>query len=279
VLRDAREMSTGFGQLVAMSGSVGEFGALILLTILFSAEPKSTAVQLLYLAALAAAAIVIGFALTRLWQTAWFRKVLLATDESTAQLRVRAAFVVLLLFAGLAHQFGVDSLLGAFIAGIVLNVSDRDERPNQEAYWGKLRAIGFGFLVPVFFIGTGVGFDVRALLSHPEAIALMPALIVAILVVRGVPALLFRQRLGTRPAIAAGLLQATTLTFPVVVAALGRELSLLSASTAAALIGAALLSVLLFPALALALRPWSASRDATGESTGEQTGEPTGEPA
>ncbi|HEY2552042.1 MAG TPA: cation:proton antiporter [Streptosporangiaceae bacterium] len=274
VLRDAREISTGFGQLVAMSGSVGEFGALILLTILFSAEPESTAVQLLYLAALAAAAIVIGFALTRLWQTAWFRKVLLATDESTAQLRVRAAFVVLLLFAGLAHRFGVDSLLGAFIAGIVLNVSDRDERPNQEAYWGKLRAIGFGFLVPVFFIGTGVGFDVRALLSHPEAIALVPALIAAILVARGAPALLYRRRLGTRPAIAAGLLQATTLTFPVVVSALGRELNLLSASTAAALIGAALLSVLLFPALALALRPWSASKDAAAEPDAEPTGEP-----
>lgn len=267
VLRDAGDMNTGFGQLTAMSGSVGEFGALILLTILFSAEPESTAVQLLYLAALAVAAIIIGFALQRVWQTAWLRKVLLATDESTAQLRVRGAFVILLLFAGLAHRFGVDSLLGAFIAGIVLTVSDKDERPNQEAYWGKLRAIGFGFLVPVFFIGTGVGFDLKALLSHPEAIALMPALLAAILIVRGGPAVLYRQRLGTRPALAAGLLQATTLTFPVVVAELGRQLSLLSASTAAALIGAALLSVLIFPALALALRPWSAR------------GEPAPEPA
>jgi Kef-type K+ transport system membrane component KefB len=261
VLRDAGEMASGFGQLVALSGSVGEFGALMLLTILFSAQPESTPVQVLYVAAMAVSAIVAAFVLRWLWQSAWLGKVLLATDDSTSQLRVRGAFVMLLLFTGLAHRFGVDALLGAFIAGVVLNISDGDERPNQEAYRGKLRAIGYGFLVPVFFVGTGVQFDVRSLISDGSALALVPALIAALVIVRAAPAMLFRRRIGTRPALAAGLLQATTLTFPVVVADLGRSLKLLNASTAAALIGAALLSVLLFPALALALRPWTPGRE------------------
>lgn len=260
VLRDAGEVKTDFGQLVVVSGSVGEFGSLLLLTILFSAQPESTPVQILYVAALGVAGVAGAFGIRRFWQSRWMRRVLLASDDSTSQLRVRGAFVILLVFGGLAHQFGVDALLGAFVAGIVLTVADSDDRPNQRRFHGKLHAIGYGFLVPVFFIVTGVQFDLRSLLASPSALALLPALIAAILVVRAGPALLFRGRVGTRPAAAAGLLQATTLTFPVVVAQLGRSLSLLTPATAAALIGAGLLSVLLFPALALALRPWSPAR-------------------
>jgi Kef-type K+ transport system membrane component KefB len=257
VLRDAGEISTDFGQLVIMAGSVGEFGALLLLTILFSADPEPTAVQVLYVAVLGAVAIAGSFLLRRLWQSGWLGRVLRETDENTSQLRIRGAFLILLIFVALARKFGVDSLLGAFIAGIVLGFADSDDRPTQARYQGKLRAIGYGFLVPVFFIVTGVQFDVRSLFASASSLALLPALLVAILLARAAPALMYRRRVGTRPALAAGLLQATTLTFPVVVAEVGRSLDLLPEATAAALIGAALLSVLAFPAAALALRPWT----------------------
>ncbi len=257
VLRDAEEITTEFGQLLVVAGSVGEFGSLLLLTILFSAQPKSTVVQVIYVLAMGAAALVLALVLKRLWRTPLMARIFADSDDDTSQLRVRGAFVALLLFTALAHQFGVDALLGAFIAGMVVGISDGDERPNQERYWAKLRAIGYGFLVPVFFVMTGVQFNVRALATHASSLALVPLLVLAIAVVRGGPALLYRRRLGTAPAVAAGLLQATTLTFPVVVADVGSELGLLSAASAAALIGASLLSVLLFPAAALALRPWT----------------------
>jgi Kef-type K+ transport system membrane component KefB len=257
VLRDARVIDTDFGQVAIMAGSVGEFGALLLLTVLFSADPEPTWEQVAYVFALGAAALVGALGLRRLWRSPWLRRALLQTDQSTSQLRVRGGFVVLLAFAALAHKFGVDALLGAFIGGIVLNVADSDDRPTQERYQGKLHAIGYGFLVPVFFIVTGVQFDLKALFASKSSLALMPAIVAGILVARAVPALLYRRRLGTRPAIAAGFLQATTLTFPVVVAEVGQSLSLLNSATSAALVGAALLSVLLFPATALALRPWT----------------------
>lgn len=257
VLRDANEVDTKFGQLAVMAGSVGEFAALLLLTVLFSAEPEPGWEQLAYVVALAAVAAVGAISLRRVWQAPWLRGSLLATDQSTSQLRVRGAFVVLLAFAALAHVFGVDALLGAFVGGVVLNIADSDDRPTQERYAGKLNAIGYGFLVPVFFIVTGVQFNVRSLLASGAALALMPALLAGILIARATPALIYRRETGLRPAIAAGLLQATTLTFPVVVAEVGTSLHLLSAATSAALIGAALLSVLIFPAVALALRPWS----------------------
>jgi Kef-type K+ transport system membrane component KefB len=257
VLRDAGEVTTDFGQLAIMAGSVGEFGALLLLTVLFSAQPEPTWAQVAYVAALGAAAIAGAVALRRMWRSAWLRRQLLATDQSTSQLRVRGGFVILLTFAAIAHEFGVDALLGAFVGGVVLNVADSDERPTQDRYRDKLHAIGYGFLVPVFFIVTGVRFDVRSLFASTTSLALVPALLIGILIVRAAPGMLYRRQLGTRPAVAAGLLQATTLTFPVVVAEVGSSLGLLTSATAAALVGAALLSVLVFPSAALALRPWS----------------------
>jgi Kef-type K+ transport system membrane component KefB len=271
VLRDAGEISTDFGQLMVVAGSTGEFGSLLLLTILFSAQPESTTVQVLYVLAMAVSAVVLGVLLKALWRTRWMTQTFADSDNDTTQLRVRGAFVVLLVFTALAHEFGVDALLGAFIAGMVVAVSDGDKRPSQERYQAKLRAIGYGFLVPVFFVMTGVQFDIRALFAHASALALVPLLVLAIVVVRGGPALLYRRRIGLRPALAAGLLQATTLTFPVVVAALGLSLGLLSPAVAAALIGASLLSVLIFPAAALTLRPWTQTGDVAPEDQAAKT--------
>jgi Kef-type K+ transport system membrane component KefB len=257
VLRDAGEAESEFGQLTIIAASVGEFAALLLLTVLFSAQPEPTWVQVAYVLALGAAAVAGAVTLRWLWRSPWLRRALVATDQTTSQLRVRGGFVILLAFAAISHEFGIDALLGAFIGGIVLNVADSDDRPTRERYRDKLHAIGFGFLVPVFFVVTGVQFDARSLFASPSTLALTPAIVAAILIARGVPGLMYHRRLGTVPALAAGLLQATTLTFPVVVAEVGASLGLLTARTSAALIGAALLSVLLFPAAATALRPWT----------------------
>ncbi len=257
IVRDAGETSTEFGQLVVMASSVGEFGALLLLTMLFSADSRSTPEQLAYVAALGAVAVVVGLGILSLWRAGWMGRVFARLDDTASQLRVRAALVVLLVFAGLAHRFGVNSLLGAFVAGVVLRLADRDERPNWEVFQAKLDAIGFGFLIPAFFVVTGVQYNVRALVTHGSSLELLPLVVIALAIVRGGPALLYRKRLGTKAAIAAGLLQAATLTFPVVVAEIGTSLNLLSEAAAAALIGAALVSVLIFPAIALMLRPWT----------------------
>ena len=177
VLRDSGEIDTDFGQVVIMAGSVGEFGALLLLTVLFSAQPESTWVQVAYVAALGVAAILGAIGLRRMWQSPWLRRALLATDQSTSQLRVRGGFVILLAFAAIAHEFGVDALLGAFVGGVVLNIADSDDRPTQDRYRDKLFAIGFGFLVPVFFIVTGVRFDLRSLFASTSSLVLMPAVL------------------------------------------------------------------------------------------------------
>jgi Kef-type K+ transport system membrane component KefB len=124
---------------------------------------------------------------------------------------------------------------------------------THPAFRSKLEAIGFGVFIPVFFVTSGIRFDLDALTGSGSALAMVPLFLVALLVVRGLPALLYRRLLDRRELLVAGLLQATSLPFLVATTAIGRELGLVGAGEAAALVGAGLLSVLLFPAAGLAL--------------------------
>ncbi len=267
ILRDAGESSSDFGQTVLVTASIGEFASLLLLTVLFSADPKSTPVQILYVLGLGVSGILAILIIHWWWGTRWFNQALDRLDETTSQLRVRAAFVLLLAFAALVSGFGLDAVLGAFVAGIVLRVANRD-MPEliKDRYLAKLNAIGFGFLIPVFFIATGAKLDIRAVVTHERTALLVPLFLFCIVVARGLPAsaLLIRE-LSVRGALAAGSLQATSLTFPIIVATLGTSLHFLSAPTAAALIAAGLLSVILLPAVALLLRPWQESKEQKSE--------------
>ena len=117
----------------------------------------------------------------------------------------------------------------------------------------QLEGASFGIFIPFFFIASGMQIDVDALFSSASTALRVPAFLLAILFVRSVPALLYRRMMGGRPMLAAGLLQATSLTFVVVAAHIGMRLHLIGVATGAALIGAGLLSVMIFPGAALAL--------------------------
>jgi Kef-type K+ transport system membrane component KefB len=253
VLRDAGQTETELGQLVLAGASAGEFGSIVLVSLFFSQEASSTEATAFLLAAFALLVVAIGLALSRAGRSIRMSGTLLRLEETTAQLGVRVAVVLLAMFFVLAADLGLETILGAFVAGALLRVVDRDEHLIHERFRAKIEAIGYGFLVPVFFVSSGLKFDADALFAEPEHLALVPAFLLALLVVRGVPALLYRPIVGTRRAVAAGLLQATSLTFLVVAAHLGRELDVFDAATGSALLAAGLLSVVLFPPVALAL--------------------------
>ena len=147
-------------------------------------------------------------------------------------------------------DLGFEAVLGAFVAGALLRVTDPDERLTHARLRSKLDAIGYGFLIPAFFVTTGIQLDMGALFAAPSALVLVPILLAAFLVVRGVPAFLYRG-LRRRETLAVGLLQATTLSVPVVAARIGLELGTIDSDTAAAIVVAGFLTVVLFPPLAL----------------------------
>jgi Kef-type K+ transport system membrane component KefB len=179
-------------------------------------------------------------------------QVLVRLQDTTAEIRVRFAVVLLVAFTVLAERFGLESILGAFLAGAVVGLVDRDSTSHPH-FRTKLDAIGYGFLVPVFFVASGVKLDLTGLLTHPTALARVPLFLAALLAVRGVPALLGLHAAGPRATAALGLLQATSLPFIVTATQIGVTLGKITPVTAAALVCAGLLSVLIFPLLALTL--------------------------
>jgi Kef-type K+ transport system membrane component KefB len=178
---------------------------------------------------------------------------LLRLQDTTAQIRVRASIVLFVGFAAVSEALGLEVILGAFIAGTIVSLLDRDEVMTHPDFRRKLEAMGFGFFIPVFFVTSGVRYDVDALLADATNVAMVPIFLVALLLVRGLPALLYRRVLDGRRVAIAGLMQATSLPFIVAATAIGLELGLVDAAESAALIGAGLLSVLIFPLLGLTL--------------------------
>jgi Kef-type K+ transport system membrane component KefB len=253
VLKDAGEVSTDFGQLVIAGGTVADFGAVILLTLFFSGQATGVGTKLLLIAIFVLMIGAVGLSVARAGRSMRISAVLLRLQDTTAQIRVRGAVLLLIAFVALAATFGLETILGAFLAGVVLGMVDRDAMMTHPNFRVKLEGIGYGFLVPVFFVSSGLTFDLHALVSSPTTILRTPLFLVALLAVRGLPALLYRPVIGGRRTAAAALLQATSLPFIVVATRLGVTLGLITAANGAALIAAGLLSVIVFPLVALAL--------------------------
>ncbi len=252
VLADVGELNTKFGQLVLAAASIADFGAVILLSLFFSGEsgPGSTAVLLGVFAGL----LLVTFLVIRTAEGS--RRVeedLLRLQDSSAQIRVRAAMVLMIAFVALAEGLGLEVILGSFAAGALLGLLDQDKRVTHPNFRTKLEAMGFGFFIPIFFVTVGIRFDLQALLDDPANLAMVPIFLAALLIVRGLPALVYRRFVGARRATVAGVLQATSLPFIVAAAAIGMELGAIDAAEGSALIAAGLLSVLIFPLTGLAL--------------------------
>ena len=252
VLKDAGQVDKPLGQLTIAGSSVADFGAIVLLSLLFSEMAASVASTVVLLVMFGLLALVASLVLARLMHSVRLDAVLVSLQDTTAEIRVRMAMVLLLGFVALAERLGLEVILGAFLAGAILNLVDRDSmsHPNFRL---KLEAIGYGFVVPVFFIASGLRFDLEALLDRPSAVLKVPLFLLALLVVRGLPAALYAKEVGRRAAVSAGLLQATSLPFLVTVTQIGLELGELRPDTAAALVSAGLLSVVIFPLVALSL--------------------------
>ncbi len=254
VLKDSGNVRSSFGQLVIAAASIADFGAIILLSLFFSGQGSTdTTGKLILLGLFAALVGVIGLAIRGFERSDRLSSVLASLQDTTAQIRVRGAFVLLIGFVALAEQVGLETILGAFSAGALLSLVDRDEAMTHPLLRLKLEAAGFGLFIPVFFITSGLRFDLNALFSSASTVARVPLFLLALLAVRGIPALLYSPQIGRRRAVIAGLLQSTSLPFIVTATMIGQQIGVVSKPTAAGLIAAGLLSVVAFPVTGLTL--------------------------
>jgi Kef-type K+ transport system membrane component KefB len=251
VLKDAGEVSSTFGQLIIAAASIADFGAIILLTIFFSGE-GGTGSTLILIGSLFGIAAAIYLFVRRAERSKAIMRDLMRLQDTTAQIRVRGAFLLMIGLVALATQLGLEVILGAFLAGAIVSVIDRDRMMTHPQLRLKLDAIGYGVFIPVFFVTTGVKYDLNAL-GHASTLARVPLFLAALMLARGIPALVYRRAIPQRQLLPAALLQATSLPFIVAATSIGVALHVITSANAAALIAAGLLSVVMFPALALLL--------------------------
>jgi Kef-type K+ transport system membrane component KefB len=174
------------------------------------------------------------------------------TMGTSGQLAVRLALLLIVALAVLASEFGLDVILGAFAAGIIVGIVTRGTDATEFA--GKLDAVGFGFLIPVFFIATGMDYDLDALFSDAASLVLVPGFALLFLFVRGLPAMaLYRRSLASTERLALALFSAAALPLLVAITQIGLDTGTMRNEVAVSLVGAGMLSVLVFPLLALAV--------------------------
>ena len=256
VLSDTGDLATPFGTYLLAAGAVGEFGPILLLTIVLSTQGSIH--NALILLAFVTVAVVVGILTVKARRPTlrWFERTL----EASSQLAVRWMLVLLFGLALLAYRLGLDLLLGGFAAGLIARELLRGREISGVD--SKLSAIAFGLFVPFFFTVSGMTLDITAFAS-PGGLLRTLLFCALMLLVRGTPALtLYRRQLDRRSRHALALLSSTQLPLVLAITALATAAGRMSPSIAADLVGAALLSTLIFPLLGLRMRRQQPSHDA-----------------
>jgi Kef-type K+ transport system membrane component KefB len=257
ILSDAGELRTRFGTYLLGAGAMGEFGPILLITLVFSTRGtiSNALILLLFVAIAVATAVIAVRGAGRGWD------LLERSLETSGQLAIRVAVVLVFALAALANDLGLDLLLGGFVAGVIVRLALRGR--EVALFESKLTAVGYGFLIPFFFITSGLKFDLSALTEDPIQLLKLPLFLALFLVVRGVPALLlYRRVLDGRDRRALAFFSSTELPLVVAITTIAVEQGHMRSATAASLVGAAILSTMIFPLIGLKLREGRAGLEA-----------------
>lgn len=255
ILSDAGELETRMGTYLLAAGAVGEFGPVLLLTLILSAQ--STLHNALILLAFVAVAVLV--AILALRSSERTLPLFERTLETSSQVAVRWVLVLVFALALLAYRLGLDLLLGGFAAGMITRLLLKEH--EMPAFDSKVTAVGFGVFVPFFFVVSGMKLDVSALFASPSGVVKLVVFFLLFLAVRGTPALLlYRRVLIARDRAALALFSSTQLPMVVAITDLAVSSGHMRASTAAALVGAAALSTLVYPVLGLKLKAADAAQ-------------------
>lgn len=253
VLLDAGVSGSRFGQVVIAGASVAEVATIVLLSLFFGKAEGGFGSRTLLFGGFLALVVAIGLVIVGFEHVHRVSATLFRLMDTSAQIRVRGAFLLLAVFVVAASRLGLEAILGAFLAGAILKLTDRAGAMTHSGFHHKLEAIGFGVFTPFFWVASGLRFDGEALFASGSTLAMVPVFLAALLLARGLPALLYRRLVGRAMVLPSALLQATSVSFVVVATTIGVELGLLTEGTAAAFVAAGVLSVVAFPVLSLGL--------------------------
>ena len=254
ILRDRSLLETQLGQSVMALGAAGEVGPILVMSLAMSRH-HSAPVQSLLTLCFIVAVLLVGWAMIQA-KTPSVLKVLAKTLNQSSQMPIRISVLLLVSLAIFADGLGLDVALGALASGMVIGLAIREH--DSHVFHLKVDAIGFGFLIPIFFIVSGMKLEMGAMFESPMAVTMMGALLAAILLTRLPVVAIYWRVLGPRQSMALGLMSATTLSLIVVLVEIGLHRGLLTPAEAAPMVAAGMLTVIMFPTLAAVLAGSSA---------------------
>jgi len=253
VLKEQGLSSGRFGQTLLVAALIADFVTMLLITVVVAALSRGLTLDILLISLLFVAFLLMyRFGMFFFNQLTVVRRVMEELGHTPAQIKVRAAFTMMLLFVGLAEVLGTEIILGAFLAGAIVSLLST---PEDADLIHQLEAVGFGFFIPIFFIMVGVDFNLPALLASPQALLLLPLLLLAAIVVKLVSALLLRLNFTWREALAGGILLSARLSLIIAASAIGMRVGVISESVNTAIILVAIVTVITAPLLFNQLMP------------------------
>ena len=269
ILRDNDMLGGEFGRHVFAAGAVGELFPILIIAVFLG--QRGSFVALASVALVGALALTLTF-VPRLARSAAVQRIVTEGQEATGQVTLRWSMVLLFALLAVASRFGLDVVLGAVLAGMVLRGWTRHLNMDTESLEHKFDAVGYGLFIPIFFISSGMSFDLKSISEDPLRLLIF---FVLLLVVRGLPSLLvYRRALAPVQRLEMTFITATSLPLLIALAAIGEQDGVMLPSTAASLIGAGVLSVLVFPLIAVGLHRRAALTPADVGITAEETPQP-----
>ena len=261
ILQDNKMLDGKFGRYVLAAGAVGELFPIVAISLFLTKRDQFIAIGSLLAVGVVALLLT---AAPRLIGEHRLRALIKQGQRATAQSTLRWSIVLLVLLLVAAERFGLDVVLGAMLAGMVLRSWTRRMGVDVDPLESKLEAVGYGIFIPLFFVASGMTLDIKSILDNPGRLFAFAGLL---LVVRGLPSLLvYAKTLAPRQRVEMTFITATTLPLLIALAAIGQRDGVMLKSNAAALVGAGVLSVLLFPAIAAALHRKGKAGRSIGES-------------
>ena len=266
ILRDNNMLGGEFGRHVFAAGAVGELFPILIIAVFLG--QRGSFVALASVALVGALALTLTF-VPRLARSAAVQRIVTEGQEATGQVTLRWSMVLLFALLAVASRFGLDVVLGAVLAGMVLRGWTRHLNMDTESLEHKFDAVGYGLFIPIFFISSGMSFDLKSISEDPLRLLIF---FVLLIVVRGLPSLLvYRRALAPVQRLEMTFITATSLPLLIALAAIGEQDGVMLPSTAASLIGAGVLSVLVFPLIAVGLHKRAALTPADVGMTAEET--------
>jgi Kef-type K+ transport system membrane component KefB/Trk K+ transport system NAD-binding subunit len=253
VLKQSR-LSTGrYGQALLIAALIADFTTMLLITVYVSIISLGITLDILLVILLFVVFILfyrLGMVVFK--ENSYIRRAINQVSHATSQIKVRAAFAIMLGFVALSELLGTEIILGAFLAGVVIALL---RIPEDEDLSPQLEAIGFGFFIPIFFIMVGVSFNLQSLLDSPQNLLLVPILIIAAFAVKIIPSGLFKRLFTWRESLAGGILLSARLSLIIAASAIGLRLGIIDESLNSAIILVAIITVIVAPLLFMKLQP------------------------